>query len=78
MSNTKIKYLLIVQTDKPTPDSLLKMVKRCFSPDSTIEISRYEQVIADGKGLPLYEIIIESGQPPYGKLPAYIKRLLRA
>jgi len=74
------KYLIIIQTQcLKTPDSdIRRMVKDCFVEETQLRFSKLSQVLADTTPLPLFEILVDSSEPPFGILPKYVKRLARA
>lgn len=74
------KYILVIRTDclKTSDDTIRRMVSECFSKDNHLRISKTTQVKADTTLLPFFEVVVDSDEPPFGKLPIFVKRLVRA
>ena len=74
------KYLIVIKTQCPkTPeDELRRMVRECFAEGDQVKFSKLAQVLSDKKHLPVFEILVDSDDPPFGKLPKYVLRLARA
>lgn len=75
-----MKYLIVIQTECPkTPETeIRRMVKMCFEEETDIKFAKFAQIITDTTPLPLFELLVESENPPFGKLPKYVRRLARA